>query len=61
MHKLYQKLRADFFFLNKAFDQASLVAQRVKNMPAMREIWVRSLGWKDPLEKEFATESNILA
>ena len=30
----------------------SLVAQLVKNPPAMREIWVRSLGWEDPLEKE---------
>ena len=32
-------------------DKASLVAQLVKNPPAMRETWVRSLGWKDPLEK----------
>ena len=30
----------------------SLVAQIVKNLPAMRETWVQSLGWKDPLEKE---------
>ena len=30
---------------------ASLVAQLVKNLPAMLEIWVRSLGWEDPLEK----------
>ena len=40
---------------------ASLVAQMVKNLPAMWEIWVRSLGWEDPLEKEMATQSNILA
>ena len=40
---------------------ASLVAQRVKNVPAMRETWVRSLGWEDPLEKETATHSSILA
>ena len=41
--------------------RASLVAQLVKNLPAMRETWVRSLGWEDPLEKGTATHSNILA
>ena len=41
--------------------QASLVAQMVKNLPAMQETWVRSLGWKDPLEKGMATHSSILA
>ena len=40
---------------------ASLVAQTVKNLPAMWETWVRSLGWKDPLEKEMAIHSSILA
>ena len=40
---------------------ASLVAQRLKHLPAMRETWVRSLGWEDPLEKEMATHSSILA
>ena len=40
---------------------ASLVSQLVKNLPAMRETHVRSLGWEDPLEKEKATHSNILA
>ena len=40
---------------------ASLVAQLVKNAPAMREIWVRSLGWEDPLEKEMATHPSLLA
>ena len=35
--------------------------QLVKNLPAIREIWVRSLGWEDPLEKGTATHSNILA
>ena len=39
---------------------ASLVAQ-MKNLPAMQEPWVRSLGWKDPLEKGMATHSSILA
>ena len=40
---------------------ASLVAQLVKNPPAKRETWVRSLGWEDPLEKGKATHSSILA
>ena len=40
---------------------ASLVAQLVKNLPAMRKTWVWSLGWEDPLEKEKATHSSILA
>ena len=39
---------------------ASLVAQLVKNPPAMRETWVRSLGWKDALEKGKATHPSIL-
>ena len=40
---------------------ASLVAQRIKHLPAMRETRIRSLGWEDPLEKEMATHSSILA
>ena len=40
---------------------ASLVAQLVKKLPAMRETWVQSLGWEDPLEKGKATHSSILA
>ena len=40
---------------------ASLVAQLVKNPPAMRETWVQSLGWEDPLEKGQVTHSSILA
>ena len=39
----------------------SLVAQMVKNPPAMLETWVQSLGWEDPLKKEMATHSSILA
>ena len=39
----------------------SLVAQRLKRLPAMRETWIRSLGWEDPLEKEMATHYSILA
>ena len=41
--------------------QASLVAQLVKNLPAMQETLVWFLGWEDPLEKEMATHSSILA
>ena len=40
---------------------ASLVAQLVKNPPTMRETWVRSLGWEDPLEEGMAIHSSILA
>ena len=39
----------------------SLVAQRLKCLSAMRETWVRSLGQENPLEKEMATHSSILA
>ena len=40
---------------------ASLVAQRIKHLPAVQQIRVQSLGWEDPLEKEMATHSSILA
>ena len=43
------------------YSWASPVAQLVKNLPAMREIWVRSLGWEDALEKGKATHPSILA
>ena len=43
------------------YSWASLLVRMVKNLPAMREIWVRSLGWEDPLEKGTATHANILA
>ena len=42
-------------------NRASLVAQLVKNLPAMQETWVPSLGWEDLLEKGTATHSGILA
>ena len=38
-----------------------MVAEMVKNLPAVQEIWVQTLGWEDPLEKEMAIRSNILA
>ena len=43
------------------YSWASLVDQLVKNLPAMRETWVWSLDWEDPLEKGKATHCNILA
>ena len=43
------------------YSWASLVAQLVKNLPKMRETWVWSLGWEDPLEKGLVTHSSILA
>jgi len=43
------------------YSWASLVAQLVKNSPAMQDTWVGSLGWEDLLEKEKATHSSILA
>ena len=43
------------------FSWVSLVAQLVKNLPAMQETWVRSLCWEDPLEKGMATHSSVLA
>ena len=42
------------------YPRASLVAQLVKNPPAMQETWVGSLGWEDPLGKGMATHSSIL-
>ena len=51
-----------FFFFTITFASgASWVAQTVKNLSAMRETWVQSLGLEDPLEKGIATHSNILA
>ena len=50
------------FFLSFLTEQgASLVAQLVKNLPAMQQTWIRSLGWEDPVEKGKATQSSILA
>ena len=48
--------------VNRIFAEiTSLIAQSVKNWPAMQEILVRFLGWEDPLKKEMATHSSILA
>ena len=52
-HRVAMVLSTDLF--------ASLIAQLVKNLPAMQETRVRFLSWEDPLEKEMATHSSILA
>ena len=43
------------------YSWVSLVAQMVKNLPAMQETWIRPLGWQDPLEEGMATHPRILA
>ena len=50
----------DFFWL-PITDDGFPGGSNVKHLPAMRETWVRSLGWEDPEEKEMATHSSILA
>ena len=47
--------------MKKLLIRASLLAQLVKNLPAIWETWVQSLGCEDPLEKETATHSSTLA
>ena len=44
----------------RQYSWASLVAQLIRNLPAMWETWVRCLGWEDPLEKRKATHSSVL-
>ena len=51
----------DLFLCDNPRSQAYLVAQTVKNPPAMQETWVQSLGWEDPLEKGMVTHSSIHA
>ena len=43
------------------YSWASLLAQSIKNLPAMQETWIQSLGWVDPLEEGMATHPSILA
>ena len=50
-----------FLFLSLASYGASLIAQMVKNLPAVQETWVRSLGQEDPMEQGMANHSSILA
>ena len=63
-YRAKNKSKTFVFSLNSLFmpcTWASLVAQTVKNPLAMRETWVQSLAWEDPLEKSMATHSSILA
>ena len=46
---------------SNAYNRASLMAQMVKNPPAVQETWIQFLGWEDPLEESMATLSSILA
>ena len=55
-HRTTEEVPGRWFLL-----RFNLVPQSVKNLPAMQETWVQSLGWEDPLEKEMATHSRILA
>ena len=57
----FRHRRLEIKILHYCTPSASLVAQSVKNMPAMQETWVRSLGQEDPQEKEMATHFSILA
>ena len=54
-------LAVKLFFYFLFYSWTSLVAQMVKHLPTMQETQVRSLGWEDPVEKEMATHSSILA
>ena len=47
--------------MNCLLNKPSLVAQKVKDLPAMQETWVQSLGWEDPLKEGIAMFSSILA
>ena len=58
------KLRFSWYIISISINVAisiSLVAQLVKNLPAMQKTWAQSLGWADPLEKGKATHPSILA
>ena len=48
-------------FALTGYEWASVLAQMVKNVPAMWETWVQSLSWEDPLEESMTTHSSILA
>ena len=55
------KIFVEYLLFVRHFARASLVAQLIKNPPAMQETWVRSLGQEAPLEKGKATHSSVLA
>ena len=58
---LLVKLLLYMWVINYVGFRVSLVAQRLKHLPAMQETWVQSLAQEDPLEKEMATHSSILS
>ena len=51
----------EYIHIHIYLERTSLVTQTVKCVPTMRETWVRSLGQEDPMEKEMATHSSVLA
>ena len=59
LSQMWNTLKSLFSYCSNFYDL--LVAQRLRHLPAMWETWVRSLGQEDPLEKEMATHSSILA
>ena len=59
--KGYKRVRIKSETIRVDNQRASMVAQIVKNLSAVREIWVRSLSWEDPLEEGMTTNSSILA
>ena len=60
-HPHCYQLQQTFIYVGNTNIGASLVAQMVKNPPAMRKTWVQSLGWEDPLEEDTAAHSSVLA
>ena len=60
-HEHLRRMYILLFWSGLLYKWASLVTQTIMNLPAMRETWVRSLGWEDPLEKGKATHFSILA
>ena len=61
MKKYFEKGMGYNYYIQVRLHGAFRVAQMVKNLPGMRETWVLSLGQEDPLEKEMATHSSMLA
>ena len=62
LNTIHEFAHVNFLLVNlQIIKYISLVALLVKNLPAMQETWIQSLGWKDPLEEEMATCFNIPA
>ena len=60
MVKFTPKMKSEVFIFTVVLFRVSLVAQMVKNLPAVQETWVQYLGWEESLEKEKATHSSIV-